>query len=106
MSRHLVSQASTVGLVTTEEIERLAGGWTLTGFAGLCAGWWLVVTRPWPLLPVGLVFIVHGWWSLRLGRHLASGADDPGQRKALARVVALDAVVLFVVAALPRLARF
>ena len=92
--------------MTTEEIERLAGGWTLTGFAGLCAGWWLLVTRPWQLLPVGLVFILHGWWSLRLGRHLASGEDDPGQRKALARLVTLDAVVLLVVTAFPLLARW
>ena len=92
--------------MTTEEIERLAGGWTLTGFAGLCAGWWLLVSRPWQLLPVGLVFLIHGWRSLQLGRHLASGADDPRQRKALARLVALDALVLFVVAALPRLARW
>jgi hypothetical protein len=87
----------------TEETERLAGGWTLTGFAGLCAGWWLVVARTWPLFPVGAVFIVHGWRSLQLGRHLASGDDDPGQRKALARLMTLDAVVLFVVAALPLL---
>jgi hypothetical protein len=87
----------------TEEIERLAGGWTLTGFAGLCIGWWLVIARPWPLLPLGVVFIVHGWRSLRLGRHLATGDDDPGQRKALARLVTLDAALLFIVAALPLL---
>ena len=89
----------------TEEIERLAGGWALTGFAGLCAGWWLVVAHPWPLLPVGVLFIVHGWRSLRLGRHLATGDDNPGQRKALARLVTLDAVVLLAVAALPMLMR-
>jgi hypothetical protein len=89
----------------TEETERLAGGWTLTGFAGLCAGWWLVVARPWPLLPVGLLFIVHGVRSIRLGRDLSSGCDDPVRRKTLARSVTVDAVLLTLLTAVPMLAR-
>jgi len=89
----------------TEETERLAGGWALTGFAGLCAGWWLLVARPWPLFPVGLLFIIHGVRSLRLGRRLASGDNDPGQRKSLARQVSLDAVVFVLVAAAALLAK-
>jgi len=89
----------------TEETERLAGGWALTGFAGLCAGWWLFVTRPWPLFPLGVLFIIHGLRSFRLWRGLTEGSDDPGQRKAHARTVTLDAVVLAVVAFAPVLAR-
>ena len=87
----------------TEETERLAGGWALTGFAGLCAGWWLLVARPWPLFPLGLLFIVHGVRSFGLWRGLTEGSDEPGRRKAHARTVTLDAVLLAVVVLAPLL---
>lgn len=81
------------------EMDQLAGGWALTGFAWLAGGLWVAVTFPWPLLPLGALLVVHGVRSLRLGRCLASGQNDPRGRKALAEALALDATVLVLVGA-------
>jgi hypothetical protein len=89
----------------TEETDQLAGGWVLTGCAGVCAGLWALAARPWPLLPVGVPLVVHGVRGLQLARGLASGQNDPLQRKALAGVLVIDAVVLTLVATVTLLVR-
>lgn len=87
-----------MGVMSTET-DRLAGGWALTGFAWLAAGLWVVSALPWPLVPAGALLAVHGVRSLRLGRRLASGQNDPWRRKALARTLAVDVAVVAIVAA-------
>lgn len=76
------------------EMDRLAGGWALTGFAWLAAGLWVFADLPWPLVPLGALLVLHGVRSLRLGRSLAAGENDPRRRKALARTLASDAAIL------------
>jgi hypothetical protein len=83
----------------TEDIQQVAGGWALTGFACLCAGLWVLVVLPWPLLPLAALLAVDAVRCLRLGRCLAAGRNDPWQRKALARTLTLDVVVVATVAA-------
>ena len=81
-----------------EDIGQIAGGWVLTGFAGLCAGLWVLAALPWPLFPMGALLVVHGVRGLRLGRGLVTGHDDPSHRKALARTLTADAVAIALLA--------
>ena len=87
------------------ETDRLAGGWALTGFAWLAAGLWVVSALPWPLFPAGVLLAVHGVRSLRLGRRLASGQNDPWRRKVLARTLAVDLAVVALAAAVIQVVR-
>ena len=81
------------------EMDQLAGGWALTGFAWLAGGLWVAVTFAWPLLPLGVLLVAHGVRSLRLSHCLVSGQNDPRGRKALAQALAFDAAVLVLVGA-------
>lgn len=82
----------------TEELDRVAAGWALTGFAYLCAGLWVLISFPWPMIPLGGLIVVHGTRCLSLGRSLASGQNDPWQRKTLAKTLVADAIMLAVLA--------
>lgn len=76
------------------DMDRLAGGWALTGFAWLVGGLWVLAALPWPLVPLGVLLVVHGLRSLRLGQYLASGHNDPRRRRALAGTLVFDAAIV------------
>lgn len=81
-----------------EDLDRVAGGWALTGLAYLCAGLWVLIYFPWPLIPLGALVVVHATRCLGLGRRLASGQNDPWHRRALAKTLVADAFMLAVLA--------
>jgi len=77
-----------------QDLEQVVAGWVLTGLVYLAAGLWALLHLPGPLRLLGALFVVHGTQGVRLGRRLALGHDDPWQRRALAKGLAVDAALL------------